>query len=90
MTIETALALVVMLTGSLVGPLAGPLAGPFGAPSQATAPDAVLAEMAPAPGSWEIEDAPAYFSDRILCLDGLAPEEPSPPDADALVADNRF
>lgn len=39
--------------------------------------DAVLAEVAPAPGRWEIEDAPAYFSERTDIKDGPAPGEPA-------------
>lgn len=52
--------------------LAALIAGPVPAPRPAAADpaaDAVLAEMAPAPGRWEIEDAPAYFSDRARPAD---------------------
>jgi hypothetical protein len=45
--------------------------------SGAAGADAVLAEMAPAPGRWEVEDAPAYFGKRTDIRDGPAPGEPA-------------
>ena len=53
--------------------LAALSAGPQPAPA-APAVDPVLAEMAPAAGRWEVEDAPAYFSDRKAILDAPAPD----------------
>ena len=73
MTMQTALAVLAILAG----------------PDHAwdvVAPDPVLAEMAPAPGRWEAEDAPAYFSDRLEFRDGAAPERVS---VRAPVADRR-
>jgi hypothetical protein len=43
--------------------LAALIAGPGPLPADPVA-HFVLAEMAPAPGRWEVEDAPAYFADR--------------------------
>jgi hypothetical protein len=60
--------------------LAALIAAPQPGPAERV-PDAVLAEMAPAPGHWEVEDAPAYFSartyfsDRTAITDAPAPEE---------------
>jgi hypothetical protein len=59
--------------------LAALIAGPE--PRTADAPadpgaHPVLAEMAPAPGRWEVEDAPAYFSDRQAITDARAAGAP--------------
>ena len=55
--------------------IAGPEPRPADPPVDPAA-HAVLAEMAPAPGRWEVEDAPAYFSDRPAIMDAPAPGEP--------------
>lgn len=57
MTIETALALAAMLAGPMAGPThqAAPIDGDS---PGVVASDPVLDRMAPAPGRWEVEDAP--------------------------------
>ena len=56
--------------------LAALIAGPEPRPAEPAA-HPVLAEMAPAPGRWELEDAPAYFSDRKAIMDAPLPGEPA-------------
>lgn len=76
MTFETALLLAMLSAGAAQGgsEVGGhPAAARPGDPVE-SAPGAVpnafvLAEMAPAPGRWEVEDAPAYFSDRRAFVD---------------------
>ena len=72
---ETALALAAMLASHLGEP-PRPVPKPTGGRHAIVAPDPVLAEMAPAPGRWEVEDAPAYFSDRQAITDAPAPGGP--------------
>ncbi len=80
MTIETALAVLALLAtpaqpeGHRVAALA------------AAAPDAALAEMAPVRGHWEVEDAPAYFSDRLAFRDEVGADRVS---LRAMVPDRR-
>jgi hypothetical protein len=79
--IGTALALAAMLTAA---PAAGPQPVQQNPGSHIAAesfPNAtrhlVLSEMAPAPGHWEVEDAPAYFRNCPDIADAPAPGEPS-------------
>lgn len=75
-----------MTTISLL--LAALLAAPLPRPAERV-PDAVLAELAPAPGRWEVEDAPAYFSDRTVIREAPAPGAAlpaGPREGEALVA----
>ncbi len=53
--------------------LAALIAGPQPRPADPAA-HPVPAEMAPAPGRWEVEDAPAYFSDRTALPEAIAPQ----------------
>ncbi len=39
--------------------------------------ETVLGEMAPAPGRWEVEDAPAYFTGRTDIKGAPAPGDPA-------------
>jgi hypothetical protein len=73
MSMQTALAIVALLATHNAAPHREAVAG---AQHSAGAPDSVLAEMAPAPGRWEVEDAPAYFSDSKVIRDAPAPGEP--------------
>jgi hypothetical protein len=86
MSIETALAIAALLTAAV--PAAGPEEAAK-APPSATAPAGVLAEMAPPPGRWEVEDAPAWFSDRSAFGKAPAPATFAPSEADAPVARRR-
>jgi hypothetical protein len=93
MTIRTgtALAILALLTAPDSGPRLEETAG--------SAADPVLAEMAPAPGRWEVEDAPAYFSEPQAIMDAPARGEPvangdhalgaEPREGEALVARRR-